>query len=112
MVRILEKTLRELAESYLGAAIPPLEWDRAKAYAEHKLAFIIEHFGDDGGARREPWYLAKLIAETVQADILSIRLKQLADLQRAKKDSPRNHARPSLTNAYCSTCTAALSSTQ
>ncbi len=104
--------LQELTESYVGAAIAPSEWDRAKAYAEHKLAFIIERYGGEDGARQEPWYLAQLIAETVQANRLTEELKQLADLQRAKKDSPRNCARPSLINAYCSTCTAALSSTQ
>lgn len=96
-------TLREQAEHYLGANIAPKEWDRAKAYAERKLALIIRREGDAGGARREPWYLAQLIAETVRANALTSTLNQLADLQWAKKDSPRQSAGPSHTNAYCST---------
>ncbi len=95
--------LQELTEDDLGAYITPPEWDRAKTYAEKKLASIIEREGDLNGARREPWYLAQLIAEAVQVNTLSIKLKLLADLQRAKKDSPRKSARPLTTKAYCST---------
>lgn len=31
----MEATLQQQAEQYLGTAIDPLEWDDAKAYAEH-----------------------------------------------------------------------------
>ena len=60
------RRLQQQAEQYLGTAIDPLEWDGAKAYAERKLKRIIDREGDADGARREPWYLAQLIAETVR----------------------------------------------
>lgn len=78
-------------------------FEEVKAYAERKLALIIKRDGDAGGARREPWYLEQIIAETVQANALASTLNQLADIQWAKKDSPRQSARPSLSKAYCST---------
>ncbi len=84
-VRNMKASLQHQTEQYLGTEIEPSEWAKAKAYAEHKLASIIEREGDLDGARREPWYLAQLIAEAVQANTLSIKLKLLADLQRAKK---------------------------
>ena len=52
-------------------AIEPSEWDEAKAYAERKLKGIIEREGDVDGARRQPWYLAQLIAETVRGSRFS-----------------------------------------
>lgn len=67
----METTLQQQAESYLGTAIEPSEWDKAKAYAERKLKGIIEREGDGGGMRREPWYLAQLIAETVSGNRFS-----------------------------------------
>lgn len=65
-VNFLEGTLRQQAEYYLGAKIGSSEWVEAKEYAERKLKGIIEREGDENGARREPWYLAQLIAETVK----------------------------------------------
>lgn len=70
-VRGMEATLQQQAEHYLGAAIEPSEWDKAKAYAERKLKGIIEREGDGDGARRQPWYLAQLIAETVRGSRFS-----------------------------------------
>ena len=67
----MEATLQQQAEQYLGTAIDPLEWDDARAYAEHKLKKIIEREGDADGARREPWYLAQLIAEAVKGNRFS-----------------------------------------
>lgn len=71
MVNATERTLQQQAESYLGAAIRPWEWDSAKARAESKLAYIIEREGDADGARRELWYLAQLIAEAVRGSRFS-----------------------------------------
>lgn len=67
----MEVTLREQAEQYLCTEIEPSEWDKAKAYAEQKLKGIIEREGDGDGARRQPWYLAQLIAETVRGSRFS-----------------------------------------
>lgn len=71
-----------MAERYLGMAIEPSEWDEAKAYAERKLKGIIEREGDVDGARRQPWYLAQLIAETVQGNRFSQFTLDLMELDR------------------------------
>lgn len=63
--------LRTLTEKYLGASILPGEWDKAKEDAERKLRWIIGREGDADGARREPWYMAQLIAEAVRASRLT-----------------------------------------
>lgn len=102
----MEATLRRQAEGYLGTAIEPSEWDKAISYAEHKLAYIIENFGDLGGERRKPYYLAQLIAETVRGNRLSTFLRDLNELREMgiKKDSPcpKTQGRP-VTSPYCST---------
>lgn len=76
----MEETLRQQAEHYLGAEIKSSEWVEAKEYAERKLKGIIEREGDGNGARREPWYLARLIAETVKSNSFSQFTFDLADL--------------------------------
>lgn len=76
----MEATLQQQAEQYLGSEIRPSEWDRAKAYAERKLKGIIEREGDADGARREPWYLAQLIAETVKGSRFSQYTRDLWEL--------------------------------
>ena len=62
--------------------IEPSEWDKAKAYAEQKLKGIIEREGDESGARRQPWYLAQLIAETVLGNRFSQFTLDLMELDR------------------------------
>lgn len=76
----MEATLQQQAEQYLGSQITPSEWDGARAYAEHKLERIIEREGDADGARREPWYLAQLIAETVRGNRFSRLTKLVYEL--------------------------------
>ncbi len=61
----MEAALQRQAEQYLGATITPFELGNARISAEQKLARIIERDGDENGARREPWYLAQLVAEAV-----------------------------------------------
>lgn len=95
----MEATLQQQAEQYLGTAIDPLEWDGAKAYAEHKLKRIIDREGDADGARREPWYLAQLIAETVRGNRFSRLTKLVYELTEqfgVKKEQPtsENVSRP------------------
>lgn len=94
-----EATLQQQAEQYLGTAINPLEWDDAKAYAEHKLNRIIEREGDADGARREPWYLAQLIAETVRGNRFSSLTQLIYEITEqfgVKKEQPtsENVSRP------------------
>lgn len=62
----MEDAIRRQAEHYLCTEIEPSEWDKAKACAERKLKGIIEREGDGNGARRELWYLAQLIAESIR----------------------------------------------
>ncbi|GHU46842.1 hypothetical protein FACS1894120_4340 [Clostridia bacterium] len=63
-----DKELCRLAEQYLGEDILFFEFFAAKEYAVHKLFdWIIPREGDLGGKRREPWYLAKLIQESVSS---------------------------------------------
>ena len=77
--------LRAEAERYLGAAIMQEEFEKAKEDAERKLRWIISREGDAGGARKEPWYLAQLIAEAVRASrlttycIVQYELRKLAE---------------------------------
>lgn len=76
----METTLQQQAELYLGTAIEPSEWVEAKTYAERKLNGIINREGDENGARREPFYLAQLIAETVRGRRFSQFTIDLMDL--------------------------------
>lgn len=78
----MEDTLRQQAERYLCTEIEPSEWDKAKAYAEQKLKGIIKREGDGDGARRQPWYLAQLIAENVQGNRFSQFTLDLMELDR------------------------------
>ena len=87
--------LRSLTERYLGDPVSTPEYKAAKEAAERKLAGIIERFGDENGARREPWYLAQLIAEAVKSNRLTRFTCELAELDRfieeqigIKKNSP------------------------
>lgn len=91
----MQATLQQQAECYLGTAIEPQEWGKAKAYAERKLNGIIEREGDSGGERRKPYYLAQLIAETIRSDRFSQFTVDLMELDRyaseqmgVKKEQP------------------------
>lgn len=89
----MQATLQQQAERYLGTTIEPSEWGKARPEAERKLGRIIEREGDADGARREPWYLAQLIAEAVISDRLTrfsldlMALSRYAD-ERGKKGQP------------------------
>lgn len=88
-------TLQQQAEHFLGAEIPPSEWDSVEEYAKRKLERIIEREGDYEGERQRPKYLARLIAETVKSSRFSrftfelMALDKYADeLIGTKKNSP------------------------
>lgn len=113
MVRSLCLTsLQRQAESYLGSGISPSELEEAKAYAERKLALIIEREGDAGGARREPWYLAQLIAEAVRGNRFARYTRDLTEVYRlieqeetgVKKVRPTSeNVNRTSTDPYCTT---------
>lgn len=75
-----EREIRREAERYLGMSIDNSEWDRAKKQAEKKLCRIIDREGDAGGERRQPGYLAQLIAEAVRTARLCTYTTQLSGL--------------------------------
>lgn len=110
-VRETREELQQQAEKYLGAVIKPCEYGEAKASAERKLKRIIEREGDAGGARREPWYLAQLIAEAVKSSRLTEITQKLWELHQdieqmgIKKGQPTlQKRRPSQSGCpYCST---------
>lgn len=58
---------RAAAEKRLGRSIGPLEWRSAYPKAAAKLNRIILREGDNGGERREPWYIGELVAEQIIA---------------------------------------------
>lgn len=88
--------LRSLTEEELGVKLRSHEYQKAKEQAERKLTWIIDRYGDENGARREPWYLAQLIAEAARSQALTKFTLELAALDRyateigIKKNSPLN----------------------
>lgn len=102
----MAEPMQQQAERYLGAAIEPQEWRRACESAERKLQHIIRLYGDSGGQRQEPWYMAQLIAEAVRSDRLRQLTADLADCYETigtKKGQPvSENTGPPLNHPYCS----------
>lgn len=67
--RLLE--VRGEASQFMGREITDAEWNEAYPQAERKLAYIIGREGDANGARRQPWYLGKLVEEAVAANAMT-----------------------------------------
>lgn len=80
--------LKEMAELKLGSLIRPDEWETAKQTAEKKLEWIISMDGDYNGIRRERWYLAELIAETINASRFSRFTFELTKAYKETKEKP------------------------
>lgn len=70
-----EIDLRALAEKYAGGIILECEWWEALESAARKLAWIISREGDADGERRQPYYIAMLIAEAVKQKRFSLWLE-------------------------------------
>ena len=62
---------RDEASGYLGRELTDSEWAEAYPPAAQKLSRIIQLYGDDGGDRRQPWYLGKLVQEHIAFSIVS-----------------------------------------
>ena len=62
---------RDDASGYLGRELTDSEWAEAYPPAAQKLSRIIQLYGDDGGDRRQPWYLGKLVQEHIVLSIIS-----------------------------------------
>ena len=68
--RFLEDA-RDEASGYLGRELTDAEWTEAYPLAAQKLSSIIQRYGDNGGDRRQPWYLGKLVQEHIAFSIIS-----------------------------------------
>jgi len=90
--------LKEMSERLLGTSIPPREWDEAKTRAERKLQRIISREGDANGCRREPGYLAQLIAEAIRERRFSRFTYELMETLEAKEKPAARAASNSITS--------------
>lgn len=63
--------VRDEASGYLGRELTDSEWAESYPPAAQKLSHIIQLYGDNGGDRRRPWYLGKLVQEHIVFSILS-----------------------------------------
>lgn len=63
--------VRDEASGHLGRELTDSEWAEAYPPAAQKLSHIIQLYGDNGGDRRQPWYLGKLVQEHIVFSILS-----------------------------------------
>lgn len=63
--------VRDEASGYLGRELTDSEWAEAYPPAAQKLSRIIQLYGDNGGDRRQPWYLGKLVQEHIAFSIIS-----------------------------------------
>ncbi len=62
---------RDEASGCLGRELTDSEWAEAYPPAAQKLSRIIQLYGDNGGARNQPWYLGKLVQEHIAFSVLS-----------------------------------------
>lgn len=67
----MEDETKALTEMYLGAELPQEFYEMEREAATRKLDRIISHEGDMNGERRQPYYLAQLIAELVKAELFT-----------------------------------------
>lgn len=70
-----EQEAREIAQGIIGANLSDGAWGMIWEPAKRKLRHIITHFGDDGGERRKPYYIAQLAVEAGKAIALTESLK-------------------------------------
>ena len=79
----------------LGREITDAEWDEAAQAAQQKLDHIINHYGDDNGDRRQPWYCGALACEYLHARALAA----FCALQSAKKKAASEESGPLTINS-------------
>lgn len=66
-----EAAVREETADILGRELSDAVWREMYTRAQRKLRHIIDHFGDDDGARSTVEYIAQLTVEAVQQQALS-----------------------------------------
>lgn len=62
-----KKTIEEM----IGREINEEDYQLAVSTATKKLQSIIQRYGDAGGVRRTPWYLAELVIEALTQKLFS-----------------------------------------
>ena len=85
--------IKELAEKYLGTEISQELFEMELPAAMRKLEWIISREGDADGERTKPYYIAQLVAEIIQSDVLTIRcMLNFEDKKRVarKTDNPQS----------------------
>lgn len=63
--------MKKLVEKYLGFEVSEEQYQESADAAAKKLVTIIDRFGDEGGERNKPYYLAQLIAEHIRISLLT-----------------------------------------
>lgn len=90
-----EQETRQEAEALAGRHIPDGLWSVMYARAKKKLRYIIDMFGDEGGARNEAGYLAQLVIEAIKAEGLRqytmARYEQIKGMEAGTKTNPHGH---------------------
>ena len=88
---------------------PPTEKELEKATqsAIRKRDWIIEKYGDEGGIRRQPWYLHQLIKEAIEeerfADYTMTRCREIQAGKLTEKKGRLKNRRPNPNNIISTT---------
>lgn len=86
-----EAAVREETADILGRELSDAVWREMYTRAQRKLRHIIDHFGDDDGARSTVEYIAQLTVEAVQQQALS---DWCGAMYEAKKEGADTNAGP------------------
>lgn len=76
---MLTDEVKTLVDHYAGCVIPTERIESAMPAAERKLQNLIQRFGDDNGKRRQPYYIAQLIAEQIRSDYYAMKFTLMSD---------------------------------
>lgn len=79
---------RDEACRFLGFPINNKQWETALPRAQRKLERIIDRYGDEDGARRQPYYLGKLVEEDIRERAFSaytmLRCEELQEQEKSR----------------------------
>lgn len=62
---------KEIFKEKTGYEVSDEQFEKCLILARKKLQRIIRQFGDKNGVRRTPDYLAELVAEAIQSELLT-----------------------------------------
>lgn len=79
---------RDEACRFLGFPISNKQWETALPRAQRKLERIITRYGDEDGARSQPYYLGKLVEEDIRERAFSaytmLRCEELQEQEKSR----------------------------